>query len=130
MDQGDSDTARQAELRHLLDSRRRYAEAHGVTHPGIGKRRSQRKSSAWKTGDFYLSFMDEAAIEGKGISPLKSEFDAIAAIKDRRQLAEFIGGHLRADVDPLNNTNFETDNLFGVWISQGLTDPEHNVPYL
>src|SRR5436190_8883509 len=85
---------------------------------------------AQKTGDFYLSFMDEAAIEGKGISPLKSEFDAIAAIKDRRQLAETIGGHLRADVDPLNNTNFETDNLFGVWISQGLTDPEHNVPYL
>src|SRR5262249_51822572 len=30
----------------------------------------------------------------------------------------------------LNNTNFETENLFGVWIAQGLTDPDHNVPYL
>src|SRR5438132_5195253 len=38
---------------------------------------------ARKTGDFYSSFMDEAAIESKGISPLKSELDAIAAIKDR-----------------------------------------------
>jgi putative endopeptidase len=85
---------------------------------------------ARKTGDFYSSFMDEAAIESKGIAPLKSELDAIGDIKDRQQLAAIIGGHLRADVDPLNNTNFQTDNLFGVWISQGLTDPEHNVPYL
>ena len=37
---------------------------------------------------------------------------------------------LRADVDPLNNTNFETGNLFGVWVAQGLTDPSHNFPYL
>ena len=41
-----------------------------------------------------------------------------------------IGGNLRADVDPLNSTNFQTDNLFGVFIAQGLTDPEHNTPYL
>ena len=39
-------------------------------------------------------------------------------------------GELRADVDPLNNTNFETGNLFGVWVAQGLTDPSHNYPYL
>src|SRR5512141_852668 len=33
-----------------------------------------------KIGDFYSSFMDEAGIEAKGISPLKPEFDAIAAV--------------------------------------------------
>ncbi|PYS21639.1 MAG: hypothetical protein DMG11_27690 [Acidobacteria bacterium] len=46
------------------------------------------------------------------------------------ELARAIGGNLRADVDPLNNTNFQTENLFGVWVSQGLTDPEHNTPYI
>ena len=35
-----------------------------------------------------------------------------------------------ADVDPLNSTNFQTANLLGVWITQGLTDPAHSVPYL
>jgi predicted metalloendopeptidase len=45
-------------------------------------------------------------------------------------LARVIGGTLRADVDPLNATNFQTENLFGVWIAQGLNDPEHNTPYL
>ena len=83
-----------------------------------------------KIGDFYASFMDEAAIESKGIAPLKPQFDAIAAIADRHDLARVLGGQLRADVDPLNDTNFETRNLFGVWVTQGLTDPSHSFPYL
>ena len=33
-------------------------------------------------------------------------------------------------MDALNNTNFETGNLFGVWITQGLTDPSRSYPYL
>jgi putative endopeptidase len=81
-------------------------------------------------GDYYSSFMDEAAIEAKGITPLKARLDSIAAIKERQGLVRAIGGNLRADVDPLNSTNFQTDNLFGVFIAQGLTDPEHNTPYL
>jgi len=83
-----------------------------------------------KIADFYASFMDEAAIESKGIAPLKPQFDAIAAIADRHGLARVLGGNLRADVDPLNDTNFETRNLLGVWVTQGLTDPSHSVPYL
>jgi Predicted metalloendopeptidase len=74
--------------------------------------------------------MDEEGIESKGVAPLKPELDAIAAIADKRSLARVIGGTLRADVDPLNATNFQTENLFGVWIAQGLNDPEHNTPYL
>ncbi len=83
-----------------------------------------------KIGDYYSSFMDEAGIEQKGIAPLKLQLDAIATIADRRALARELGSRLRADVDPLNSTNFETDNLFGVWVAQGLEDPEHNYPYL
>ncbi len=87
-------------------------------------------SDARKIADYYSTFMDEAAIESKGIAPLKPELAAIAAIADRHAFARVLGSGLRADVDPLNNTNFETDNLFGVWITQGLTDPSHNFPYL
>jgi putative endopeptidase len=83
-----------------------------------------------KVGDYYSSFIDEAAIEAKGIGPLKPQLDSIAGISDRQMLSRTIGSSLRADVDPLNNTNFETENLFGVWITQGLEDPSRNVPYL
>lgn len=83
-----------------------------------------------KVADFYASYMDEAAIESKGIAPLKAQLDAIAEIADRQGLSRVIGSRLRADVDPLNNTNFETGNLFGVWVTQGLEDPSHSYPYL
>jgi putative endopeptidase len=85
---------------------------------------------ARKVGDFYSSFMDAAAIEAKGIAPLKPQLDSIAAIADRHALARVIGSQLRADVDPLNNTNFETGHLFGVFVTQGLADPSQSYPYL
>jgi putative endopeptidase len=85
---------------------------------------------ARKVGDFYASYMGEAGIESKGLSPLKSRLDAIAAIADKRALARAIGETLRADVDPLNATNFQTAHLLGVFVAQGLNDPDHNAPYL
>jgi predicted metalloendopeptidase len=85
---------------------------------------------ARRIADFYASFMDEAAIEAKGIAPLKPQFDTIAAIAGRHDLARVLGANLRADVDPLNDTNLQTRNLFGVWVTLGLTDPSHTFPYL
>ena len=37
---------------------------------------------------------------------------------------------MRADVDPLNATNFFTENLFGVFVAQGLQQPDRNMAYL
>ncbi len=91
---------------------------------------SNASEEARKTGDFYSSFMDEAGIEAKGSAPLKPQLERVAAIKDRRDLARAIGQSLRADVDALNATNFETENLFGVWVTQGLMEPTHSYPYL
>jgi putative endopeptidase len=45
----------------------------------------------------------------------------IAGIKDKAALVRALGGSIRADVDPLNATNFFTENLFGLWVAQGLT---------
>jgi putative endopeptidase len=83
-----------------------------------------------KAGDYYATYLDEGGIEAKGTAVLKPELDAIAAIADRHALARVVGGRLRADVDPLNNTNFETGNLMGFWITQGLEDPSKSYPYL
>jgi predicted metalloendopeptidase len=88
------------------------------------------KGEARKVADFYTAYMNEAAIESAGLSALKPRLAKIEAIKDRAALSRVLGEFLRADVDPLNATNFNTPNLFGVWINQGLTDPAHNVPYI
>ena len=87
-------------------------------------------SEARKVADYYASYMDEAAIEKKGLTPLEPTLDRIAAIADRKALARVLGGTLRADVDALNNTNFYTDNLLGLWVAQDLDDPSRYVPFL
>jgi len=83
-----------------------------------------------KAADFYAAWMNEAAIESAGLKALQPRLDRIAAIKDRAALSRVLGESLRADVDPLNFTNFNTPNLFGVWINQGLSEPTVNLPYL
>jgi len=56
-------------------------------------------SVAQKIGDFYGSFMDEAAIEAKGLSPIKTELDAIENMNTRAELATRIGMAMRNGVD-------------------------------
>jgi putative endopeptidase len=87
-------------------------------------------SEARKIADLYNSYMNESAIEAKGLTPLHPQLAAIAAIHTKGDLARALGESLRADVDPLNNTNFHTANLFGLWIAPGFNDPEHYHPYL
>jgi putative endopeptidase len=88
------------------------------------------KGEARKVADYYNAFMDEAGIEAKGTAPLKPGLAAIDAIKDKAALAHALGATVRADVDALNATNFYTENLFGLWVVQGLNDTKRNMPYL
>ncbi len=87
-------------------------------------------SGVRKIADLYNSYMDEAAIEAKGLAPLRPHLEAIAAIRDKRELARALGESLRADVDALNNTNFHTRNLFGLWVAPGFNESEHYAAYL
>jgi putative endopeptidase len=87
-------------------------------------------TNAGKIGALFNSFMDEAGIEAKGTSPLKPHLDAIAAIHDKKELSRALGETLRADVDALNNTNFHTANVFGLWVAPGFGDSDHYAPYL
>jgi len=87
-------------------------------------------SSTRKIADLFNSYMDEAGIEAKGLTPLKPHLDAIAAIHDKKELAHALGETLRSDVDALNNTNFHTANLFGLWVAPGFNDSEHYTAYL
>jgi putative endopeptidase len=87
-------------------------------------------SNTRKIADLYSSFMNEAAIETKGLAALRPHLESIAAIRDKRELARALGESLRSDVDALNNTNFHTANLFGLWVAPGFNDSEHYAAYL
>jgi len=87
-------------------------------------------SGAGKVADLYHAFMDEGGIEAKGVGPLAPHLKSIAAIRNKTELARALGESMRSDVDALNNTNFHTPNLFGLWVAPGFSDSDHYIPYL
>jgi len=108
------------------------AEKVGARTADLIKRagKSANDAEARKIGDYYDAFMDESSIEKKGLNPIKAELEEIDHIADKSALAQVLGSQMRADVDPLNSTNFYTDRLFGIWVSPDFNDPTHNVAYL
>jgi len=80
---------------------------------GAAKTTAAPGSNAQKVGDFYASFMDEAGIEAKGLAPMKAELDAIAAVKDKAELARLIGDASREGVT----------SPIGISVIQDLKDP-------
>ena len=80
--------------------------------------------------NYYRAYLNTDAIDRAGMAPAKSDLEAIARIADKHQLSAAIGGTLRADTDPLNATNFSTENLLGIFVTQGLATPGEQLPYL
>jgi predicted metalloendopeptidase len=87
-------------------------------------------SEVRQVGDYYASYLDLAAIEDAGVSPLAPRLAAYQRLADKRALARVLGEELRRDVDPLNATELHTTRLLGLWVSPDLNEPSHHVPYL
>jgi predicted metalloendopeptidase len=87
-------------------------------------------SNEAKIANYYNAYFNTDAIDRAGLNPARADLDAIARIADKKQLSAAIGGTLRADTDPLNATNFKTENLFGIFVTQGLATPGETLPYL
>ena len=86
-------------------------------------------SDAARIKTFYTAYMDTAAIDAAGLTPAKADLDRIAAIGDVAALSKVLGEQVRADVDPLNATDWATENLFGVFVTQSLAG-NGVMPYL
>jgi len=87
-------------------------------------------ADARRVGDYFASYLDQDAIDARGLAPIRPALDAIAAIGDRTALASALGGSMRADVDVLNATAIHTPNVLGLWVAQDLDDPGRYVPFL
>ena len=80
--------------------------------------------------NYYNAYLNTDAMDRAGMAPAKADLDAVSRIADKHQLSAAIGSTLRSDTDPLNATNFHTENLFGVFVTQGLATPGEQLPYL
>jgi putative endopeptidase len=98
------------------------AIVHGAAAANAAAGTDQRKEA-----DFYHAYLDTVTIRARGVAPLRPLLDSINAIANTESLARFLGAHLRADVDPINNGVVHTDNPFGLWVAQDFNHPGHNV---
>lgn len=83
-----------------------------------------------RIAQFYKAYTDTQAIDAAGMKPVQADLSRFAAITDTSDLSRVLGEQLRADVDPLNATDYRTENLFGVFVTQGLATPGEVIPYL
>ena len=79
---------------------------------------------------FYRAYVDTKAIDAAGMKPVAADIARFDAIADKAALSKILGEQTRADVDPLNATDFNTENLFGIFVTQGLATPGDVIPYV
>jgi len=96
----------------------------------ILKANAAANSDEGRIANYYNAYVNTDAIDRAGLAPAKADLDAIGRIANKQQLSAAIGGTLRADTDPLNATNFQTEDLFGIFVTQGLNTPGEQLPYL
>jgi putative endopeptidase len=104
-------------LRDLSDQRTR------AIIESVSKGQNEPGSAGQKVGDYFASFMDEAAIEAKGITPIKPLLAGISAIQTPAQLAEAMGRANRMGMSmPVGMSVFQDlkDNtIYSAYIGQG-----------
>jgi len=91
-----------------------------ATHPSVG-------TIAQKVGDYYASFVDQNAIDAKGLTPLADSLSRITTIIDKTSLSAYLGTTLGGEIEGLTSNS---DHIFGIWINQGFEDASHNLPHI
>ena len=82
-------------------------------------------------GGFYASYMDESRVEALGLAPLQPELARIAAIKDRKQLVDYLARAQLLLIDTPISANVLADanhpDMKSLWLTQaGLGLPERD----
>ena len=76
-----------------------------------------------KLGDLFSSFMDEEAVEERGVGPIADELDAIAAVQDFGAFAYLLGSLQRQGVEGVVGPWVHTDDRHSdrciVYLTQG-----------
>ncbi|KQW79826.1 M13 family metallopeptidase [Brevundimonas sp. Root1279] len=77
-------------------------------------------ADAARIGAFYASFMDEAAVNRLGATPLKADLDAVRAADSHAEIAELMGR---------SQMGFGA-SLFGLAVFEDLKEPSKNSAYI
>ncbi|HEV7606419.1 MAG TPA: M13 family metallopeptidase [Steroidobacteraceae bacterium] len=83
-----------------------------------------------KVSDFRAAWLDEAAIEARGLKSIMPLLERIDRIRDQGTLTEVLAQGMRADVDPLNWGVYDSAHLLGLSVEEGNHGEKDYVAYL
>ena len=105
-------------LRDLSQERTR-----AIVEAAAADRNAAKGSEAQKVGDYYASYIDEAAIEAKGLTPLAPRLAEIDAVNDRAGIARVLGEMSRDGTPTPIGVGAEQDlknpDIYTVYVGQG-----------
>ena len=93
-------------------------------------RSAPRGSTARKVADYRAAYMNEAAIEARGLGPIRSLLDSIDRIRDETSLTRALGAGVRADVDPINWGVYNSSHELGLSVEEGIHGEKKYVAFL
>ncbi len=83
-------------------------------------RTSQAGSLARKVADFRSAFLNESAIETKGLAPLAPMLARIDRVGDKLALTRLLGATMHADVDPLDLGVYASASVLGLSVEHSV----------
>ena len=87
------------------------------------KQQAPRGSTAQKVGDYFAAFMDDAAIEKQGISPLRPILDYISGVSNSGDLSRAVGlgsrNGITVPIDIEVEVDLKNNDRYAVYLSQG-----------
>jgi predicted metalloendopeptidase len=87
-------------------------------------------SAARKVADFHAAYLNEAAIEARGLASLKPLLDRVEKVSDKAELTRLLGRGLRADVDLMGFGVYKSAGVLGLSVEQSIHGEKSNTAFL
>ena len=73
-----------------------------------------------KVADFRSAYLNQSAIEARGVTPLRPLLSRIDSIGDKLALTRLLGSTMYTDVDPLNFGVYTSSSVLGLSVEHGI----------
>jgi len=87
-------------------------------------------SAARKVADFRAAYLNEAAIEARGLASLEPLLDLIEKVSDKAELIRLLGRGMRADADPLGFGIYKSAGVLGLSVEQSIHGEKTSTAFL
>jgi putative endopeptidase len=87
-------------------------------------------SPARKVADFRAAYLNEAAIEAKGLATLQPLLERIEKVSGKTELTRFLARGMLADVDPMGFGIYQSASVLGLAVQQSIHGEKNNVAFL